>query len=119
VLPLLRIHVTEIVADLTMGGAYLVATLFFMRTAGLDLSGIIATSAVVTAVLGLSLQTTLGNILGGLALQLDNSIRVGDWIQLENGKQGRVAEIHWRHTVVETRDWDTIIVPNANLVAQN
>jgi len=119
VLPLLRIAVTEIVADLTMGAAYLVASLVFMRTAGLDLSGIIATSAVVTAVLGLSLQATLGNILGGLALQLDNSIRVGDWIQLDGGKQGRVAEIHWRHTVVETRDWDTIIVPNANLLAQN
>ena len=119
VLPVLRISVTEIVADLTMGAAYLVASLFFMRTAGLDLSGIIATSAVVTAVLGLSLQATLGNILGGVALQLDNSIRVGDWIQFEDGRQGRVAEIHWRHAVVETRDWDTIIVPNSNLLAQN
>ncbi len=37
---------------------------------------------------------------------------VGDWLQLENGKQGRVTAIRWRHTEVETRDWDTIIVPN-------
>lgn len=118
VLPRIGMAVTEIVADLTMGGAYLVASLFVLRTAGLDLSGIIATSAVVTAVLGLSLQATLGNILGGLALQIDNSIRVGDWIKLESGKEGRVMEIHWRHTVVETRDWDTIIVPNASLLAQ-
>jgi CRP-like cAMP-binding protein len=70
-------------------------------------------------VVGLSLQATLGNILGGVALQLDESIRVGDWLQLENGRQGRVAAIHWRHTVVETRDFDTIIVPNASLLAQN
>ena len=60
------------------------------------------------------LQSTLGNILGGVALQLDGSIHVGDWVQLENGKQGKVNEIRWRHTVVETRDWDTIIVPNAD-----
>lgn len=118
VLPLIGMAVTEIVADLTMGAAYLIASLFVLRSAGFDLSGIIATSAVVTAVLGLSLQATLGNILGGLALQLDNSIRVGDWIQLEGGRQGKVMEIHWRHTVVETRNWDTIIVPNATLLAQ-
>jgi CRP-like cAMP-binding protein len=41
---------------------------------------------------------------------------VGDWIQLENGRQGRVREIRWRHTVVETRDWDTVIVPNQLLL---
>jgi CRP-like cAMP-binding protein len=30
-----------------------------------------------------------------------------------------VTEIRWRHTVVETRDWDTIIVPNGSLLAAN
>ena len=53
---------------------------------------------------------------GGVALQLDGSIHVGDWIQLENGKQGKVIAIRWRHTVLETRDWDTLIVPNAELL---
>lgn len=118
VLPKLGMGVTEIVADITMGAAYFVALMSMLRTVGLNLSGILATSAVVTAVLGLSLQATLGNILGGLALQLDASIRVGDWIQLEDGRQGRVAEIHWRHTVVETRDWDSIVVPNSLLLGQ-
>jgi small-conductance mechanosensitive channel/CRP-like cAMP-binding protein len=118
VLPKLGMTVTEIVADITMGAAYFLALLSMLRTVGLNLSGILATSAVVTAVLGLSLQATLGNILGGLALQLDNSIRVGDWIQLEDGRQGRVAEIHWRHTLVETRDWDSIVVPNSTLLGQ-
>lgn len=118
VLPKMGFHVAKIVADITMGGAYFVAMLFMLRSLGLNLSGIIATSAVVTAVLGLSLQATLGNILGGLALQLDNSVRVGDWIQLEDGRQGKVREIHWRHTVVETRDWNAIVVPNSTLLAQ-
>jgi CRP-like cAMP-binding protein len=73
----------------------------------------------VSAVLAISLQSTLGNILGGIALQLDGSIHEGDWIQLENGRQGQVTAIRWRHTVVETRDWSTIIVPNAVLLASN
>jgi CRP-like cAMP-binding protein len=70
-------------------------------------------------VLALSLQTTLGNILGGVALQLDGSVHVGDWIQLPDGTQGKVVAIRWRHTVVETRNWFTVIVPNANLLSSN
>ncbi|TMA30682.1 MAG: mechanosensitive ion channel, partial [Deltaproteobacteria bacterium] len=76
-------------------------------------------SAVVTVVLGLSLQATLGNVLGGIALQLDDSIHVGDWVQLPSGQQGKVSAIRWRHTVVETRNWDTIVVPNASLLGEN
>lgn len=116
-LPRLKVSVAEIVADITMGGAYILAFIFVLRNAGLELSGLIATSAVVTAVLGLSLQTTLGNILGGLALQIDDSVAVGDWVRLDDGREGKVREIYWRHTVVETRNWDTIIVPNSYLVA--
>ena len=88
------------------------------RTASNPTSAL-ASGAVVSAVLAISLQSTLGNILGGVALQLDGSIHEGDWIQLENGKQGRVRAVRWRHTVVETRDWSTIIVPNSQLLANN
>src|SRR5256885_17169044 len=87
-----------------------------LHRSGVQLSGIIATSAVVTVVLGLSLQATLGNVLGGIALQLDDSIHLGDWLQLPNGQQGKVKAIRWRHTVVETRTWYTVIVPNASLL---
>jgi CRP-like cAMP-binding protein len=79
----------------------------------------VTTSAVASGVLALGLQTTLGNVIGGVALQIDGSIDVGDWLQLPDGQQGRVVAIRWRHTVVETRNWDTIVVPNANLLAQN
>lgn len=56
------------------------------------------------AVIGLSLQSTLGNVIGGLALQIDDSINEGDWIELENKQQGQVKQVRWRHTVIETRD---------------
>lgn len=119
VLPVVRVRLANIVSDLVVGAAYVLALLWMMHRLGVDVSGIVATSAVVTAVLGLSLQATLGNVVGGLALQLDESIRVGDWIEMENRVQGQVREIRWRHTVIETRDWDTLIVPNATLLAQS
>ncbi len=117
--PAVGIGLGSITRDLMIGLAYIAATIGVLHGAGMNPSSVIATSAIVSGVLALSLQATLGNILGGVALQLDGSIHVGDWLQLENGRQGKVREIRWRHTVIETRDWDTIIVPNASLLAQN
>ncbi len=90
-----------------------------MKAAGFSASSVITTSAVVSGVLALGMQATLGNIVGGVALQLDGSVHLGDWIKLPDGTQGRVTAIRWRHTAVETGNWDTVIVPNASLLAQN
>lgn len=118
-LPVSGATLPMIASDLLVGIGYVGSTLAVLSTHGLNLTGALASAAVVSAVLAISLQSTLGNILGGVALQLDGSVHEGDWIQLENGKQGRVRAIRWRHTVVETRDWSTIIVPNALLLAGN
>jgi small-conductance mechanosensitive channel/CRP-like cAMP-binding protein len=118
-LPALGISVVAITGDLVVFGAYVFATLGVMKASGVTPSSVITTSAVVSGVLALSLQTTLGNVIGGVALQIDGSVHVGDWLQLPDGQQGKVVAIRWRHTVIETRNWDTIVVPNANLLAQN
>jgi small-conductance mechanosensitive channel/CRP-like cAMP-binding protein len=119
VLLVLHIEVASIVHDIALGAAYILAVLNILHRSGVQLSGLVATSAVVTVVLGLSLQATLGNVLGGIALQLDDSIHVGDWLQLPSGVQGRIVAVRWRHTLVETRNWDTIVVPNSALLAEN
>jgi small-conductance mechanosensitive channel/CRP-like cAMP-binding protein len=118
-LPALGVSVVAITADLIVGFAYIFAGLGVLKSAGVAATSVITTSAVVSGVLALSLQATLGNVLGGVALQLDGSVHVGDWVQLTDGTQGKIIAIRWRHTVVETRNWDTVVVPNANLLAQN
>jgi CRP-like cAMP-binding protein/small-conductance mechanosensitive channel len=117
-LPLARWDYPDILHDLTVGAAYAVAIGWLMHHTGVNLTSIIATSAVVTAVIGLSLQATLGNIVGGIALQVDDSIQEEDWIEFENKQQAQVKKIRWRHTVLETRDSDTLIVPNGVLMSQ-
>src|SRR5450631_579885 len=113
-----RVDYPDILHDVVVGAAYLVAFGFVMHHVGVNVTSIVATSAVVTAVIGLSLQATLGNVVGGISLQLDDSVNEGDWIELENKTQGQVKKIRWRHTVIETRDWDTLIVPNGQLMSQ-
>lgn len=107
--------VPRIVRDLLVAAGYCAVGLTLLSRAGLSFSGLITTSAVLTAVVGFSLQDTLGNVMGGLALQMDKSIQVGDWIRLDQSV-GRVTEIGWRHTAIETRNWETVIIPNSVLM---
>lgn len=114
-LPAMHLHPPRILEDILLILTYIAWGMVRLRTAGLDLSGMVATSAVITAVIAFSMQDTLGNILGGLALQLDNSVRIGDWIKVDDVR-GRVMEVHWRHTVVHTNNGDVIVIPNSVLM---
>ena len=115
VLPLARFSPPRILEDLIVMAAYVVWGLVRMRLAGLDLSGIVGTSAVITAIIAFSVQDTLGNILGGLALELDSGFEIGDWIRVDD-VTGRVVDIRWRSVSIETRNWETVIVPNSHMV---
>lgn len=114
-LPLARGHPPRIFEELSIIGAYVVYGFVQLRAAGLDLESLVTTSAILTAVLAFTMQDTLGNILAGMAVQLDNSVRIGDWIRLD-GVSGRVRDIRWRSTLVETRDWETVVIPNSLLM---
>jgi small-conductance mechanosensitive channel/CRP-like cAMP-binding protein len=115
VLPWIKLSPPRIAEDIVVIVAYAVWGLLRLHYAGIDTSSILATSAMMTAVLAFAMQDTLGNILGGLALQLDNSIAVGDWIKVDD-IAGRVVDIRWRSTLVETRNWETVVFPNSQLM---
>ncbi|MGB1885616.1 MAG: mechanosensitive ion channel family protein, partial [Gammaproteobacteria bacterium] len=114
-LPRLGLSPPRIVEDLVSVAAYVAFGLIRLRYAGLELSQIVTTSAVLTGVVAFSMQDTLGNILGGIALQLDNSLRIGEWIKVGD-INGKITEIRWRSTEIETRNWETIVVPNSVLM---
>ncbi|HVK78408.1 MAG TPA: mechanosensitive ion channel family protein [Kofleriaceae bacterium] len=116
-LPKAGVRVPRIVVDVVTAIAAIVALIAVGKRAGFSVAGLITTSAVLTAVIGFSMQDTLGNLMGGLALQMDSSIKVGDWISLGPGQPvGQVTEIRWRYTAIETRNWETVVIPNSVLM---
>jgi small-conductance mechanosensitive channel len=114
-LPLAGKRPTRIVEDLAIVLAYVGYGLVQLRGAGVDLGSLVTTSAILTAVIAFAMQDTLGNVLGGLAIQLDNSVQVGDWIRIDE-LTGRVRDIRWRTTLIETRNWETVLIPNSALM---
>jgi len=115
VMPRLRTGVSKFIEDLILAGAYVVAGLAVMSASGTNLSGILATSAVMTGVVVFSLQDSLGNIIGGMVLHLENSFKPGDFIEVDR-YAGIVREIRWRQTTIETLDGDLVVIPNIILM---
>ena len=68
-------------------------------------------SAVGGVVVGFALQDTLGNLFAGLAIQTEKPFHVGQWVAVA-GYEGRVAEITWRATRLQTKNGTLVVVPN-------
>jgi small-conductance mechanosensitive channel/CRP-like cAMP-binding protein len=112
---LARLAIPRILADVLIAIVLIVFAIIRMKEVGVNLAGIITTSAVITGVIAFSLQETLGNLWGGIALQLDNTCRIGDWIRME-GVSGQVVGIRWRYTSIATNVNETVIIPNGQLI---
>lgn len=115
VLPKLRVSIPKLLQDLILAGAYVAGGLAVLSASGADLSGILATSAVLTGVVAFSLQDTLGNVIGGMVLHLENSFMPGDWIKIGE-QEGVLRETRWRQTTLETPAGDLIVIPNILLM---
>ena len=90
-----------------------VVLLILYRIFGVNLTALVVTSTVVSAVIGLALQDTLGNIIAGLALQMDRPFTVGDWANI-NGNEGEIMRMNWRTITLRTLDNNHVVVSNAN-----
>ncbi|AUX21839.1 uncharacterized protein SOCEGT47_023340 [Sorangium cellulosum] len=108
---------SRIIRDIFQGLVYAGAVLITLRAAGVEPGSLLTTSALLTAVIGLSLQETLGNLFAGLAIQAQQPFEVGDWIQIEPDPRliGQVIEINWRATKVLTNDQIELTIPNGTL----
>lgn len=107
----------RIFRDIVQGLVYAGVVLVTLRGAGFEPGSLLTTSALLTAVVGLSLQETLGNLFAGLTIQAQRPFEVGDWIQYDPDPKliGRVIEISWRATTVLTSDEVELIIPNGAL----
>jgi small-conductance mechanosensitive channel len=63
----------------------------------------------------LALQDTLSNLFAGFYVAVARQIRLGDYVKLNTGEEGYVADIGWRSTTIRSLNNNMIIVPNAKL----
>lgn len=115
----LRAHmrVPSIIREIAQVLGFLVVAFGLMAQAGVPVNNLLTGSAVLTAILGLALQSTLSNLFAGIVLHMDRSLSAGDWVQVGT-RTGRIAMIRWRSTILRTTDGDTVIIPNSRMTAE-
>ena len=106
----------QITRDFLLLLCYAILSMILLRTHGnLDLTGLITTSAVLTAVVGFGAQPTLHSFFSGLSLQLEKPFEIGDWIKVGE-YEGKVIAISWNSTRILTRDNTTVYIPNEDVL---
>jgi small-conductance mechanosensitive channel len=78
-------------------------------------TGILASTAVLAAIVGFAAQHTLGNMVAGVQLAISQPIRIGDRIEFEE-VSGRVTDVTLSYTYVNPGDGTSIVIPNQMLV---
>jgi len=80
-----------------------------------DVSPLLGAAGIAGIALGIAAKETVGNFLGGLALYIDDTYTVGDYLELDSGEAGTVVSVGVRSTTLRTRDNIQVTVPNSIL----
>jgi small-conductance mechanosensitive channel/CRP-like cAMP-binding protein len=81
-----------------------------------QLSAILVSSTVLSAVLGFALQDVLRNVFAGMAIQLEQPFEIGHWLMID-GQPAQVVEMTWRTTRLRTNEGRFLLQPNAEVAA--
>ena len=98
-------------------GLLLIAVLASLSTAGLNLSSLTLFGGAIGLGIGFGLQKVISNLVCGIILLLDRSIKPGDVVEIE-GTYGWINSLRARYVSVITRDSKEHLIPNEDLVTQ-
>ncbi len=88
-------------------GMLLIANYFL----NIKITVILASSAVLTVVVGLALQDLLGDLFSGIALSFEELLKIGDWVKIGE-YQGQIEQLRWRAIILRTIDNALVLIPN-------
>lgn len=80
--------------------------------------GALAGSGIILAFLGFAIRNVVADTLSGIALAMEAPFRIGDWVDIDTLAQGKVIEIGWRTTRLQTLDVTYMILPNSQIARQ-
>ncbi len=108
--------VKTLVAQTVRIGSFFFAVMFAMNIIGVDLTAFAVFSGAIGVGIGFGLQAIFSNLVAGIIMLIEQSVKVGDFVELESGLMGEVKEINIRATLVRTGMNVDILVPNSEFI---
>jgi small-conductance mechanosensitive channel len=93
-----------------------IALFVALSSIGLDFRNLALVAGALSVGIGFGLQSIVSNFVSGLTILFEHTLRVGDYIELDNGLTGTVKAINVRSTLITTNDNIDIVVPNSEFV---
>jgi len=97
----------------------LVAFFIALNVLGIDLSSIALVAGALSVGIGFGLQNIVSNLVSGIILMFERSIKIGDFVELSGTVRGHVTDIRMRSTTLNTNGNIDVIVPNRNFIEGN
>jgi len=106
---------TSLAHNVLRGVVLGIGALLVLDNLGIALTPLLTALGVGSLAVALALQPTLSNLFAGLHLSIAKPIRIGDFVELENGVQGFISDISWRTTALHDPSNNLVVLPNARL----
>lgn len=97
---------------------WIVSFSFMLKALSIDVSILLASSAALFVGLGLGLQQTFNDIVSGIIILFERTIKVNDIVEVD-GLVGKVIQINLRTSTITTPDDIVILVPNHRFINEN
>ncbi|WP_291991529.1 mechanosensitive ion channel domain-containing protein [Candidatus Accumulibacter sp. ACC003] len=95
---------------------WIVGSIVGLAYLGFDVASLAIVGGALSVGIGFGLQNIFSNLVSGVLILIEKSLKVGDFVDLQSGVVGRVTEIGLRYTRVTTNDNVDVIVPNSEFV---
>jgi len=105
----------DVVRKLVNIGVFMLLVLLVLGQLGYKITPLLTSLGIAGVAVALALQDTLGNLFAGFYILFDRPLKVGDYVKLDTGDEGFVAEIGWRNTKIRPWANNVIVIPNARL----
>jgi len=117
------VNATPMTARLSANmGYYFITFIVFiiaLSSIGLDLSSFSMFASALAIGIGFGLQTVVSNMVAGVIMMFERSIRIGDLVELDATLMGTVTDMRIRSTVIKTFDNIDVVVPNSQFIQSN
>ncbi|MDD2883938.1 MAG: mechanosensitive ion channel [Dechloromonas sp.] len=95
---------------------WIIGSLVGLAYLGIDLASLAIVGGAMGVGIGFGLQNIFSNLVSGIIILLEKTLKVGDFVDLQSGVVGKVTEIGLRYTRVTTNDNVDVIVPNSEFI---
>ena len=100
--------IKDIVVIILYAVGFLFIAKYYLK---LHVAEVLASAAVLTVVVGFALQDILKDLFSGIALNFEESLKIGDWVNISQ-YEGRIEQFRWRSIKIRTIDNVLIVIPN-------